>query len=118
MVIPLDDFDVILRMDFMLLASAMDSVKSAEKNDTLMSALQVKNGLRHGEPTYLAALIEIKPNVIQEVPDEVAEVLEEVKDVFPPELPKKLPPRRAIDHAIELEPGARPPAWVLRSWQN
>ncbi|KAL0307238.1 UNVERIFIED_CONTAM: hypothetical protein Sradi_6141100 [Sesamum radiatum] len=26
-----------------------------------------------------------------------------------PELPKKLPPRRAIGHAIELEPGARPP---------
>ncbi|KAK4384545.1 hypothetical protein Sango_3049900 [Sesamum angolense] len=26
------------------------------------------------------------------------------------ELPKKLPPRRATDHAIELEPGARPPA--------
>ncbi|KAL0307330.1 UNVERIFIED_CONTAM: hypothetical protein Sradi_6150300 [Sesamum radiatum] len=29
---------------------------------------------------------------------------------FPPKLPKKLPPRRAIDHAIELEPGARSPA--------
>ncbi|KAL0345857.1 UNVERIFIED_CONTAM: RNA-directed DNA polymerase [Sesamum radiatum] len=29
---------------------------------------------------------------------------------FPPELPKKLPPRRAIDHAIELVPGARPPS--------
>ncbi|KAL0462743.1 UNVERIFIED_CONTAM: Transposon Ty3-I Gag-Pol polyprotein [Sesamum latifolium] len=68
MVVPLDDFDVILGMDFMLLASAM------------------------------------------EVPNEVAEVLEEFKDVFPPELPKKLPLCRAIDHAIELEPGARPPA--------
>ncbi|KAK4383414.1 Transposon Ty3-I Gag-Pol polyprotein [Sesamum angolense] len=34
----------------------------------------------------------------------------EFKDVFPPELPKKLHPRRAIDHAIELEPGARPSA--------
>ncbi|KAL0452905.1 UNVERIFIED_CONTAM: Retrovirus-related Pol polyprotein from transposon.6 [Sesamum latifolium] len=86
-----------------------DSVRSAEKNDTLISALQVKNG-RHGEPTYLAALIEIKSDVVQEVPDEVAEVLEEFKDVFSPELPKKLPPRRAIDHAIELESGARLPA--------
>ncbi|KAL0354964.1 UNVERIFIED_CONTAM: RNA-directed DNA polymerase [Sesamum radiatum] len=40
----------------------------------------------------------------------VVEVLEEFKDVFPPELPKKLPLCRAIDHAIELEAGAWLPA--------
>ncbi|KAL0291700.1 UNVERIFIED_CONTAM: hypothetical protein Scaly_2624800 [Sesamum calycinum] len=105
-----DDFDVILRVDFMLLANAMDSIRSAEKKDNLMLTMQVKAGLSCGEQTYLAALIEIKSNVVQEVLDEVAELLQEFKDVFPPELPKKLPPRRAIDHAIELEPGARPPA--------
>ncbi|KAL0352121.1 UNVERIFIED_CONTAM: RNA-directed DNA polymerase [Sesamum calycinum] len=90
MVVPLDDFDVILRMDFMLLAHAMiipylsglfiananctsfvqgtylqDSVRSAEKKDTLLSALQ-------------------------EVPDEVVEVLEEFNDVFSPKLPKRV----------------------------
>ncbi|KAL0387745.1 UNVERIFIED_CONTAM: hypothetical protein Sradi_2656300 [Sesamum radiatum] len=113
--VPLDDFDVILGMDFMLLANAMgtyleDSVRATEKKDSLMSAMQVKAGLKRGDQTYLAALIEIKPDVVQEVPDEVAELLQEFKDVFPPELPKKLPPQRAIDHAIELEPGARPPA--------
>ncbi|KAL0325444.1 UNVERIFIED_CONTAM: RNA-directed DNA polymerase [Sesamum radiatum] len=89
-VVPLDDFDVILRMDFMLLAHAMiipylsglfiananctsfvqgtylqDSVRSAEKKDTLLSALQ-------------------------EVPDEVVEVLEEFNDVFSPKLPKRV----------------------------
>ncbi|KAL0463379.1 UNVERIFIED_CONTAM: hypothetical protein Slati_0225500 [Sesamum latifolium] len=89
MAVPLDDFDVILGMEFMLLAHAMDSVQSAEKRDTLMSALQVKNGSKHGEQTYLAALIEIKVDIVQEVPDEVAEVLEEFKDVFPPKVPKK-----------------------------
>ncbi|KAK4397821.1 hypothetical protein Sango_1257600 [Sesamum angolense] len=134
MVVPLDDFDVILGMDFILLANAMvipylsglfiadqnstcfvqvtylqDFVRSAKKKDSLISAMQVKAGLRHGEQTYLAALIEIKSDVVQEVPDEVGELLQEFKDVFPPELPKKLPPRRAIDHAIKLEPGARPP---------
>ncbi|KAL0290288.1 UNVERIFIED_CONTAM: hypothetical protein Sangu_2578900 [Sesamum angustifolium] len=62
-----------------------DFIRSVEKKDTLMSALQ-------------------------EVLDEVAEVLEKFKDVFPPEFPKRLPLHRAIDHAIELEPGARPPA--------
>lgn len=30
--------------------------------------------------------------------------------VMPPELPKKLPPRREVDHEIELELGAKPPA--------
>lgn len=29
---------------------------------------------------------------------------------MPPELPKKLPPRRKVDHEIELEPRAKPPA--------
>jgi hypothetical protein len=29
---------------------------------------------------------------------------------MPAELPKRLPPRREVDHKIELEPGARPPA--------
>ncbi|KAL0336516.1 UNVERIFIED_CONTAM: hypothetical protein Sradi_4863500 [Sesamum radiatum] len=82
----------------------------SEKKHSFMSAMQEKTGLRHGEQTYLATLIEMKLGVVQEVPDEVAELLLELKDVFPPELPKKLPPRRAIDHAIELEPGARPPA--------
>ena len=60
--------------------------------------------------TYLAALIEIKPDVQVEVPDEVAGLLKEFKDVMPPELPKTLPPRRATDHQIELHPGAKPPA--------
>ncbi|KAL0310179.1 UNVERIFIED_CONTAM: hypothetical protein Scaly_2953700 [Sesamum calycinum] len=90
MVVPLDDFDVILGVDFMLLANAMvmpylnglfiadqnstcfvqgtylqDSVRPAEKKDSLMSVMQVKAGLRHGEQTYLAALIEIKSDVVQ-----------------------------------------------------
>ncbi|GKU97925.1 hypothetical protein SLEP1_g10998 [Rubroshorea leprosula] len=32
------------------------------------------------------------------------------RDVMPPELLKKLPPRREVDHAIELELGSKPPA--------
>ena len=44
------------------------------------------------------------------IPMEVKKVLNEFKDVMPPELPKKLPPRREEDHKIELEPGAKPPA--------
>ena len=35
--------------------------------------------------------------------------MEEFKDVFPDELPRGLPPKRSVDHRIELEPGAAPP---------
>ncbi|CAL9094390.1 unnamed protein product, partial [Musa textilis] len=43
-------------------------------------------------------------------PAAVANVLKEFEDVMPPELPKTLPPRRGVDHLIELEPGVKPPA--------
>ncbi|GKV44052.1 hypothetical protein SLEP1_g51279 [Rubroshorea leprosula] len=35
-------------------------------------------------------------------------ILHKFEDVMPSELPKKLPPRREVDHAIELEPGSKP----------
>ncbi|CAA0826951.1 Unknown protein [Striga hermonthica] len=76
----------------------------------MLSALQVRDGLRHGHTTYLAALIETKPDVFYEVPDIVGKVLDEFKDTMPHELPKELPPRRPCDHRIELEPGSQPPA--------
>lgn len=45
----------------------------------------------------------------EKIPQEVKEVLKYFKDVLSPELPKKLPPRREVDHKIELELGAKPP---------
>ena len=57
----------------------------------------------------MVALIEIKPDQCVEVPDEVVSVLGEFADMMPDALPKELPPRRAIDHKIELKSGARPP---------
>ena len=38
-------------------------------------------------------------------------MLDEFKDVMPTELPKRLPPRREVDHAIELEMGGKSPAF-------
>ncbi|MCW2743449.1 MAG: uncharacterized protein JWR45_3871 [Blastococcus sp.] len=38
------------------------------------------------------------------------DLLREYKDVFPDQLPRGLPPRRDVDHAIELVPGATPPS--------
>ena len=42
--------------------------------------------------------------------DALVAVLNKYDDVMPPKLPKKLPPRRAMDHQIELVSRARPPA--------
>lgn len=44
------------------------------------------------------------------VPKDILCVLEKYSDVMPDSLPKSLPPRRMIDHEIELLPGAKPPA--------
>ncbi|PKI46788.1 hypothetical protein CRG98_032825 [Punica granatum] len=45
-----------------------------------------------------------------DVPAEVAQVLDSFKDVILMELPKKLLPKREVDHRIELVPDAKPPA--------
>jgi hypothetical protein len=38
------------------------------------------------------------------------QLLREFQDVLPPELPKELPPKRGVEHAIDLEPGSQPAA--------
>ncbi|HEY4964471.1 MAG TPA: reverse transcriptase family protein, partial [Candidatus Saccharimonadales bacterium] len=40
----------------------------------------------------------------------VPEILEEFSDMLPNKLPKGLPPRREVDHHIELQPGSAPQA--------
>ncbi|CAM6105604.1 unnamed protein product [Calypogeia fissa] len=40
----------------------------------------------------------------------IPEILEEFSDVLSQKLPKGLPPRREVDHQIELEPGSTPQA--------
>lgn len=98
---PLDDFDVILGIDFLLAAKCsvlpyLGGIFIAnekepcfvkgitEKSDKgkakggLLSALQVEAGLKRGEVTYLAALVEIKPDQVVEVPKEGRWVLKNV----------------------------------------
>ena len=40
---------------------------------------------------------------------DLSDILDEFKDVFPDDLPPGLPPARAVDHKIEILPGAKPP---------
>jgi hypothetical protein len=45
----------------------------------------------------------------QSLPPIVADILQECADVFPREVPAKLPPLRGIEHQIDLIPGASLP---------
>ena len=45
-----------------------------------------------------------------EVPSVMLDVLWRYEDVMSDQLSKQLPPRRAVDHRIELVPGTKPPA--------
>ena len=82
--------------------------KTSKGKEPIVSTMQVEHGLKKGEMTYLAIMIEIKQDNFVEVPDAVAGLLEEFSDVMPPELPKTLPSRRVVDHKIELAPGSKP----------
>ena len=84
--------------------------KTSKGKGPMVSAMQVEHELKKGEMTYLAALIEMKQDKYVEVPDAVAGLLGEFVDVMPPELSKTLPPRRVVDHRIELVPGSKPPS--------
>ncbi|XP_054805380.1 uncharacterized protein LOC129308324 [Prosopis cineraria] len=132
-VVPMDDFKVVLGLAFFCKAHAfpipeaksmvvIDSnmirvipLKRLEKSNPMISALQFKRGLKNSEG-YIATVRSLaeeedgptKPR--ETLPTCIQEVLQEYKHVMPDELPKKLPPRREVDHQIELEPGAKPPA--------
>ncbi|KAL0420233.1 UNVERIFIED_CONTAM: hypothetical protein Slati_3046200 [Sesamum latifolium] len=88
-----------------------------------MSAMQVKNSLKHDEQTYLAALIEIKSDVVQDVPYEVVELLEEFKDVFPLERLRIYPHSGPLIMQLGWSLGHGHPnkpliACLLRSWRS
>jgi hypothetical protein len=46
---------------------------------------------------------------IKNMSNEGKTLVQEFADVFPAELPNELPPKRVIDHAIDLLPGSEPP---------
>uniref|UniRef100_A0A1S4AFS1 Reverse transcriptase/retrotransposon-derived protein RNase H-like domain-containing protein n=1 Tax=Nicotiana tabacum TaxID=4097 RepID=A0A1S4AFS1_TOBAC len=80
-----------------------------------LSAMQVVKGIKKGEPTFVATIasLEEDKNFQEIVPPCIEKLIDDNKDVMPEELAKHLPPRREVDHKIELEPGAKPPAFAL-----
>ena len=119
--VPLDDFDLILGVDFFLKAkvallphlgglmfleesmpcfvqAVQESSSRKGQQPELLPAIQLKKGLKQGLETYVAALVKIKEGHAMEVPESVAELLHKFADVMLAALPKEFPPRRPIDH--------------------
>ncbi|TXG51635.1 hypothetical protein EZV62_024159 [Acer yangbiense] len=88
----------------------------AKVESKVLSVLQFKRGLKK-DPNFLATIRELNDGEDRitssdPTPAKVQAVLNEYKDIMPKEHLKKLPPRREVDHQIELEPRAKPPAMV------
>ncbi|XP_060673257.1 uncharacterized protein LOC125420382 [Ziziphus jujuba] len=127
-VVPMDDFDVILGMDFLvkkkaipipaanslLMMGEQTGVVPVQRkqlnNPKLLSALQFKKGVRRKEPSYIALVVAREGEDDETTPPMVLDALKSFNDVMPDNLPRNLPPRRDIDHNIALIPGAKPPA--------
>nr|GEV65398.1 hypothetical protein CTI12_AA187700 [Tanacetum cinerariifolium] len=130
-VVPMDDFEVVFELEFLDKVRAfpmpfanflciLDGEKTfmvstewdAKSGANTLSAMQFKKEFNKSEPCYLAVtrLETDEGSSKVEVPKVIERVLDEFKDVMSNELPKKLPPRREVDHTIELETGSKPPA--------
>ncbi|XP_040942311.1 uncharacterized protein [Gossypium hirsutum] len=129
-VIPLDDYDFVVRLSFLdqvkalIAPSSNYMVISDAKHQCMvkvtrkrsfegktLSAIQFAKGVRRNEVSYLATLkIEETAEFVSETPKEVGQLLQSFRDVMPAQLPKSLPPKREVDHRIELVSNVVPPA--------
>ncbi|KAA3470931.1 DNA/RNA polymerases superfamily protein [Gossypium australe] len=123
MLLPFDEFDLILFMDWLTVHNVLVNcgskfielksengdiiqVESGEPNSlsVLISSLTVEKYLRKGYESYLAFVLNTQES---EVKIESVPVVCEYLDVFPEELPG-LPPTREVEFGIELVPGTAP----------
>ncbi|KAL3533321.1 hypothetical protein ACH5RR_006842 [Cinchona calisaya] len=80
---------------FIIATNVSASSSSSDKGKTSGQILdmQLENRLKQGEVIYLAALVETKPDVFQEVPHGCMPMLDDFVDIIPAEMPKKFPLR-------------------------
>ena len=76
---------------------------------TLISWQELNQTLTAEDQLYLCSLTTEGELLTNEKDPRIQHLLTEFHDVFPEELPPELPPKRDLDHRIELEPGSRPP---------
>lgn len=124
MVVPMDDYNMVLGLRWFYQVGAFSvpysvclmlfneeganiiPAKWEAKRLVVILAMQFNRGLACCEEAFTAFAMpnddEDEPKGMAEVPKEVQNVYDEFKDVMSNELPKKLPPRRDVDHWIEL----------------
>ena len=123
LLLPFDEFDIILGMDWLTLHDAIvnckrktidlrcqnDEIIRIESNDlnglsAIISSMSAQKYVRRGCEAYLAFVLDSK---VTEKKIESVPVVCEYSDVFPEELPG-LPPIREVEFGIELVPGTTP----------
>ena len=72
-------------------------------------ALMKERGALRKPPPVKETRQKIYNEVPREVRDGLDKVLSDFEDMFPEQLPKGRPPKREVEFAIKLEPGAAPP---------
>jgi hypothetical protein len=132
-----DDYDIIFSLDFLrktkiVLTSYLNEVMIANEGcpcfvpccnvatvnvirsgKSLISTIAIDKALRKSGEMFLTIVVYEKADYYEEVPKKIASVLKQFEDVMSSQLPKKLPPKRAIDHQIELVLGIKPPSQTL-----
>jgi len=128
----MNNFDMILRQDFLkgnkaIVVPFCEEIVLVGQSQTWtfpthrkrrevkvqhVSALSLEKGMKESDmETYAVMLKGVEGDGVgTPVPAEISKMLTKYVDLMLDELPKKLPPRRAVDHSIELEPGKQPPA--------
>lgn len=85
---------------------------STKKLPYLLSAMKFMKEAKHDQDeVYLCYLqTNSEPSEQPKKDPMIIHLLNEFRDVFPEQLPKRLPPERSIDHRIELIPHEQPPS--------
>ena len=87
--------------------------ESKKDNNNMILAIVIIKALKKDIKVFLAIAIGEDSGYSMQVSNVISRVLKEFEDVIPPDLPKKLPPRKAVDHQIDLILGATLPSQPL-----
>src|SRR5919108_1537020 len=92
-----------------VIADIKNNSTSPSCNSVFISRQQLSKAMKNDEifAVHLNTIEGTDESSLQS--SEVRKILKEYQDVFPKALPNNLPPKRTVDHAIELVPGSEPP---------